>query len=45
MIYVAKLGDAVYVLHCLQKKTQKTNKTDLVLAGRRYLDLVKELKE
>lgn len=43
VIYVAKFADAVYVLHCFQKKTQKTNKTDLALAERRYLDLVKEL--
>jgi phage-related protein len=24
IIYVARLADAVYVLHCFQKKTQKT---------------------
>lgn len=44
VIYVAKFADAVYVLHCFQKKTQKTSKTDLDLAERRYLELVKELK-
>jgi phage-related protein len=26
VLYVAKFGDAVYVLHCFQKKTQKTSK-------------------
>ena len=26
VIYVAKFADAVYVLHCFQKKTQKTSK-------------------
>jgi phage-related protein len=26
VIYVAKFSDAVYVLHCFQKKTQKTSK-------------------
>lgn len=45
VIYVAKFADAVYVLHCFQKKTQKTSKTDLSLAERRYLDLVKELNQ
>lgn len=43
VIYVAKFADAVYVLHCFQKKTQRTAKTDLDLATRRYRDLMKEL--
>ena len=41
--YVAKFDDAVYVLHCFQKKTQKTSKADLKLAALRYRDLLKEL--
>lgn len=44
VIYVAKLADAVYVLHCFQKKTEKTSKPDLDLATRRYRDLMQELK-
>jgi phage-related protein len=43
VIYVAKFRDAIYVLHCFQKKTQKTGKTDLDLATRRYQELVREL--
>jgi phage-related protein len=43
VLYVAKFEDAVYVLHCFQKKTQKTRKADLDLAGQRYRDLLKEL--
>jgi phage-related protein len=43
VIYVAKFTDAIYVLHCFQKKTQKTSKTDLDLAENRYRDLLKEL--
>jgi phage-related protein len=43
VLYVAKFNDAVYVLHCFQKKTQKTSKTDLNLASQRYRDLLKEL--
>jgi phage-related protein len=45
VIYVAKFADAVYVLHCFQKKTEKTSKTDLDLAGKRYRDLLKELNQ
>ena len=43
VIYVAKFADAIYVLHCFQKKTEKTSKTDLDLAAKRYRDLLKEL--
>ncbi|MFA7243078.1 MAG: type II toxin-antitoxin system RelE/ParE family toxin [Sulfuricellaceae bacterium] len=43
VVYVAKFANAVYVLHCFQKKAQKTSKTDLDLAESRYRDLLKEL--
>jgi len=43
VICAAKFTDAIYVLHCFQKKTEKTSKTDLYLAEKRYRDLVKEL--
>ena len=45
VLYVAKFDDAVYVLHCFQKKTQKTSKVDLNLAAQRYRDLLKELDQ
>jgi phage-related protein len=41
IIYVANIADAVYVLHCFRKTTQKTSKRDLDLAAKRY----KELKQ
>lgn len=43
VIYVAKLRDAIYVLHCFQKKTRKTSREDIALAARRYRELLKEL--
>ena len=45
VLYVAKFDDAVYVLHCFQKKTPKTSKADLNLAAQRYRDLLKELSQ
>lgn len=42
VLYIAKLEDAVYVLHCFQKKTQATAKRDLDLAAKRYRELMKE---
>jgi phage-related protein len=44
VIYVAKLGDAIYVLHCFQKKTQKTPKHALHMAEARYRDLMRGLR-
>jgi phage-related protein len=43
VVYVAKLADAVYVLHCFQKKTQQTAKRDIELAQKRLKELLKEL--
>lgn len=43
IIYIAKFADAIYVLHCFQKKTERTSKADLDLAAKRYRDLLKEL--
>ncbi|THD09566.1 type II toxin-antitoxin system RelE/ParE family toxin [Metallibacterium scheffleri] len=43
IIYVAKWVDVVYVLHCFQKKTEKTRKMDLDLVAKRYRELQKEL--
>lgn len=36
VFFVANVGDAVYVLHCFQKKTQRTAKADLDVARARY---------
>lgn len=43
VIYVAKFADAIYVLHCFQKKTEQTSKHDIDLAEQRYRELRKEL--
>jgi phage-related protein len=43
VIYVAKFENAVYVLHCFNKKSQKTTKKDIDLAAKRYKDLIKEI--
>jgi phage-related protein len=44
VVYVAKLEDAVYVLHCFQKKTQRTSKADIDLATDRYKTLIRSKK-
>ena len=42
VIYLAKLIDAIYVLHCFHKKTQQTSNKDIELARKRFKDLMKE---
>ena len=39
VIYVAKIDDAVYVLHAFRKKTQKTRKQDIAIARRRLKEI------
>jgi phage-related protein len=41
VIYIAKFSEAIYVLHCFEKKTQKTSRADLDLATARYRALVR----
>jgi phage-related protein len=42
IFYIAKLKDAVHVLHAFVKKTQKTRRADIELATRRYREAVEE---
>lgn len=45
VMYVAKFEEAIYVLHCFQKKTQATSKQDQAIAATRYRAVVKLRKE
>ena len=40
VLYLAKLADAVYILHCFQKKTEQTSERDIDLARKRYKELM-----
>ena len=40
VMYVARFEEAVYVLHCFQKKTQVTSKQDRATAAARYRAVV-----
>jgi phage-related protein len=44
VFYVAKFTEAVYILHCFHKKTQKIPKKHLELAADRYRELLNERK-
>ena len=45
VMYVAKFEEAIYVLHCFQKKTQATSKQDKAIARVRYRAVVSARKE
>jgi phage-related protein len=45
VMYVAKFEEAIYVLHCFKKKTNKTSKKDIEIAIRRYKDVILEREE
>jgi phage-related protein len=45
VMYVAKFEEAIYVLHCFQKKTQVTSKQDKAIAAARYRAVVNVKKE
>ena len=44
VMYVAKSPSALYVLHGFQKKTQRTRKSNIEFAARRYRELLRELR-
>ena len=44
VMYVAKFEEAVYVLHCFQKKTQATSRRDKAIAEARYRAVVNTRK-
>jgi phage-related protein len=44
VMYVAKFEDAIYVLHCFQKKSQATSKQDKEIATARYRAVVSARK-
>jgi phage-related protein len=39
VLYVANIGNHIYVLHAFQKKTQKTNLRDIELAAVRFRNI------
>jgi phage-related protein len=42
VVYVATFADAVYVLHCFRKKTQRTAVSDIRLARQRYGEIARK---
>jgi len=45
VMYVARFEEAIYVLHCFQKKTQATSKQDQTIAATRYKAVIRARRE
>lgn len=44
VLYIATFDEAVYVLHCFQKKSKRTRPDDIALARRRYRTMLQSRK-
>ena len=44
IFYMAKFAEGIYVLHAIQKKTQRTSKQDIQLGQQRYRMLLEHRK-
>jgi phage-related protein len=44
VIYIARLPEAIYVLHAFKKTTEKTEQADIDLAAKRLRELLKDRK-
>ncbi len=45
VIYLAKIGNRIHVLHCFEKETAKTSKNDLAVAKARLKEVRVRLEE
>jgi phage-related protein len=44
VIYLAKIGNRIYILHCFEKKSAKAGKSDLALAKARLKRVLARLR-
>lgn len=44
VLYVAQLKQSVYVLHCFQKKSAKTSRSDIEIGQQRFRELMKGMR-
>jgi phage-related protein len=45
LVYLARVKDTIYVLHCFEKDTAKTEKRDLAIAEKRWKQVQERLRE
>lgn len=45
VIYLSKIDDVIYVLHCFQKQSRKTDRRDLMIAKERLSRVQRRIEE
>ena len=46
MVYLSKIGSVIYVLHCFEKESRKTDKRDIATArASRLKQILKRIQE
>ena len=45
LVYLARVKETIYVLHCFEKDTAKTEKRDLAIAEKRWKHIQERLRE
>ena len=45
VIYLSKIENRIYVLHCFEKESRKTDRRDIAIAGQRLKLVRQRLKE
>lgn len=45
VVYLTKIGDVIYVLHCFEKESRKTDKRDVASARARLKQVLKRIQE
>ena len=45
VIYLSKIDDVIYILHCFEKHSRKTDQRDLTIAGERLSRVRKRIEE
>src|ERR1017187_5825382 len=44
-VYLSKVGNTIYVLHCFEKESRKTDRRDIEVAGQRFKLVRQRLQE
>jgi phage-related protein len=45
MMYLARIGNVIHVLHCFEKDSRKTDRRDIAIAKTRLRDVQRRLRE
>jgi phage-related protein len=44
-VYLARIGDVIYVLHCFEKESRKTDQRDVAIVRARMKQVLKRIQQ